>query len=155
MTDKQSVPLGRRIDHILVDQSLMAWTHRVLGVIAGCVLVFSMTATSQLQVHRLTGWSLRAFGGRAAFMCFIGALPLLISYFENRNRVDDNVPKTTAFLVVITLIAVAVDGGVLWLESAHDDFWKVGALYAAQSAIYVCIGSLMLPGDSDSDVPST
>ena len=88
-------------------------------------------------------------------MCFIGALPLLISYFENRNRVDDNVPKTTAFLVVITLIAVAVDGGVLWLESAHDDFWKVGALYAAQSAIYVGIGSLMLPGDSDSDVPWT
>ena len=77
-------------------------------------------------------------------MFFVGALPLVISYFENRNRVDDNVPRTISFLTAVTLVAIAVDGGVVYLEVAGKFLWQIGGLYAAQSVMYVALGLIML-----------
>ena len=139
-----SVPLGRRIDHILLDQSAMAWAHRLLGFVGGCTLALTTIATGHMRLS-LSWIAQRGFPSRAALLVFVGAFPLLISYFENRNRVDDNVPRTIAFIMAVTLVALAVDGGVVYLEVGGEASWKIGALYAMQSVLYVALGTLMLP----------
>jgi hypothetical protein len=144
MNNSTSARLGRRVDHILLDQSAMAWTHRVLGFVAGCTLTFAMIATGHMKVH-LSWVAQRAFSARAALVFFVGALPLVVSYFENRNRVDDNVPRTIGFLWTVALVSVVAD--VIVVLSIAEGLWKIGALYAAQAVLYVALGALMLPKD--------
>jgi hypothetical protein len=136
--------LGRRVDHILIDQSIFAWTHRVLGIIGGFSLGFVMLYAGRLRLHMITPYATSRLGRMAALMFGLAALPFVISYFENRNRVDDSVPRMVLFLVLIALVAIGVDALVMYLELAGRSLPQVSLLYAAQATVYVCLGRLFL-----------
>jgi hypothetical protein len=148
---QKSSRLGRRVDHVLVDQSVFAWTHRILGIVSGLTLVFAMIASGDLVLHRLTWLSTHAFSYRAAFMFGVGALPLAISYFENRNRVDDSVPRTAIFLMLVGLVSFGVDGLVVYLVDGSQSIQKVLLLFAAQAALYLGLGARVLNAGFDAN----
>jgi hypothetical protein len=149
MSVQKSSRLGRRVDHVLVDQSVFAWTHRVLGIVAGLSLVFAMIASGDLVLHRISWISQRAFSYRAAFMFGVGALPLGISYFENRNRIDDSVRRTSIFLVSVGLVSIGVDGLAVYLVDWSHSVQKALLLYSAQAALYLGLGAWVLTDDFD------
>jgi hypothetical protein len=101
--------LGRRMNHLLVDQSLFAWTHRILGFIAGSTCVITAIATTKF-LHG-SGFT-RGFGGSiVAVIFFSAASPFVVSYSSNFDLVDDKLSQTIGFAVCLVGISVLVDLG--------------------------------------------
>ena len=134
--------LGRRMNHLLVDQSLFAWTHRILGLIAGSTCVLAMIATTKV-LHR-SGFT-RGFGGSiVAVIFFFAALPFVVSYSTNFDLVDDRMPRTIWFAVCLVGVAVLVDFGTVVLCIGSYSRWWLFAIYFSQAFVYVQLGELML-----------
>jgi hypothetical protein len=76
--------LGRRMNHLLVDQSIFAWTHRILGMVAGSICAFSWIATHPyVTPHGMVLWIARYFRLIVPAVFFAAALPFVISYAAN------------------------------------------------------------------------
>jgi hypothetical protein len=145
--------LGRRMDHLLVDRSFFAWTHRVLGVISGCTCVITAIATHRLLFHRvLSLWIMRGAGGASALVFFMAALPFVVSYSSNIERVDEKMTRTLVFATGLVGISIIADG--LTVLILLDDYPAVvlAALYGGQAVVLVGLGQLTLGRDPDSDI---
>jgi hypothetical protein len=143
--------LGRRADHLLRDQSLFAWTHRVLGMVAGSVCVLSAILTGHLQLHRISYWSQRAFSFRAALVFFAAAIPFVVSYTANRDFVDERTMRTFLFAATLVTIATVADTGTVLIFWSSTTLWALVAVYAAQAIAYVVLGRAILEHDPDRD----
>ena len=134
--------LGRRMNHLLVDQSLFAWTHRILGLVAGSTCVLAMIATAEF-LHG-NGFS-RGFGGSiVALIFFIAASPFVVSYAVNFDLVDDSVSQTIWFAICLVGLSVLVDCGTVAICVGHSSPWWLPAMYFGQAFVYVQLGELML-----------
>jgi|SRR5258706_3332308 len=134
--------LGRRMNHLLVDQSLFAWTHRILGLIAGSTCVITAIATTKF-LHG-SGFT-KGFGGSlVAVIFFSAASPFAVSYSTNFDLVDDKLSQTIGFAVCLVGISVLVDLGTVVLFLSVYSRWWLLAIYLGQAAAYVQLGELML-----------
>ena len=133
--------LGRRMDHLLVDQSLFAWTHRILGFIAGSNCVLSIIATSKFLPR---GFSRGYGGGLVAIIFFAAAYPFVASYSSNFDLVGEKLSETVWFAVCLAGISVIVDIGTVILCVDHYSRWWLLAAYLGQASVYVWLGDLML-----------
>src|SRR5258707_12455929 len=98
--------LGRRMNHLLVDQSLFAWTHRILGLIAGSTCVITAIGTTKF-LHG-SGFT-KGFGGSlVAVIFFSAASQFAVSSSTNFDLVDDKFSQTIGFAVCPAGISVLV-----------------------------------------------
>src|SRR5882672_8111996 len=106
--------LGRRMDHLLVDRSLFAWTHRVLGVMSGCTCVVAAIVTHRLLFHRsLALWFTRGAGSAAALVFFLAALPLVVSYSSSIELVNEKFTRTDLFALGLVGTSILSDAAVV------------------------------------------
>jgi hypothetical protein len=134
--------LGRRMNHLLVDQSLFAWTHRILGFIAGSTCVLATIATTQF--FHGSGFTRGFGGGIVAGIFFAAASPFVVSYSTNFDRVDDSLSQTVWFAVCLVGLSVLVDIGTVELCLSEYSGWWLLAIYFCQASAYVLLGELML-----------
>jgi hypothetical protein len=144
--------LGRRMDHLLVDRGLFAWTHRVLGILSGCICVLSAIATNRLPIHRsVTGWYPRG-GGVSALVFLIAALPFVVSYSSNIDLVSEKIARTALFAVCLVGSSLFVDACTILILKGDYSALVLGAVYCGQAVAYVGLGHLTLGRDPDSDI---
>jgi hypothetical protein len=134
--------LGRRMNHLLVDQSLFAWTHRILGFIAGSTCVIAALATTKF-LHG-SGFTRGFAGGIVAVIFFSAAAPFAVSYSTNFDLVDDKLSRTIGFAVCLVGLSVLVDFGTVALFLSDYSRWWLLAIYFGQATGYVQLGELML-----------
>jgi len=134
--------LGCHINHLLIDQSLFAWTHRILDFIAGSNCVIAAFATTKfLQGSGFT----RGFGGSiVAVIFFSAASPFAISYSTNFDLVGDKLSQTIGFAVCLVGLPILADFGTVALFLSGYSRWWLLAIYFGQAAAYVQFGELML-----------
>jgi hypothetical protein len=139
---------GRRMNHILVDRSLFAWVHRIFGTVAGCTCVFSAIVTHRITPHVWPSGSWqRGFSAVAAFFFIVAALPFVVSYSSNIDRVGASLLRTTLLGLSLALGSIAVDV-CTFVAFRSDAYWPaILLLYFGQAAAYVLLGNLML-GDN-------
>jgi hypothetical protein len=134
--------LGRRMNHLLVDQGLFAWTHRILGFVAGSTCVIVAIATTKF-LHG-SGFTRGFGGGLVAVIFFSAASPFAVSYSTNFDLVDDKLSQTIGFAVCLVGISVLVDLGTVVLFLSVYSRWWLLAIYLGQAVAYVQLGELML-----------
>jgi len=133
------------MNHLLVDQSLFAWTHRILGFIAGSICVIAAIATTKF-LHG--GGFTRGYGGGiVAVIFFSAASPFAVSYSTNFDLVDDKLSQTIGFTVCLVGLSVLVDCGTVAFFLSDYSRWWLLAIYFGQAAAYVQLGDLMLGRD--------
>ena len=134
--------LGRRMNHLLVDQSLFAWTHRILGFVAGSTCVLAMIATTKFLQGR--GFT-RGYGGSlVAIIFFFAASPFVVSYSTNFDLVDDRISQTAWIAVCLVGVSVLVNIGTVMLCFSDNSRWWLFAIYFGQAFVYVQLGELTL-----------
>jgi hypothetical protein len=146
MTDlTSSQRLGRRMNHILVDRSLFAWLHRIVGALAGCACVFSAIVTESVVArYWRTGTWRRGFSAECAILFAIAAFPFVVSYLFNVDRVSGSIRRTALFALALALSSIAVDAYTLVAFRGGVSLPLLAILYIGQSAAYVLIGRLVL-----------
>ena len=143
--------LGRRMNHLLVDQSLFAWTHRILGVIAGSTCVLAMMATTKFLQGR--GFT-RGYGGSIVAIIFLfAASPFVVSYSTNFDLIDDRISRTIWFAICLVGVSVLVDIGAVMLCISDTSRWWLLAMYFGQAIAYVWLGELTLRRNDQLDYP--
>ena len=137
--------LGRRMNHLLVDQSVFAWAHRILGFIGGSTLVISVVAKSQF-LH-WTEFS-SGFGGSIVAVIFLpAAVPFVISYLANFDWVSERIGRMAIFLALLSAVALIVDAiTVAIFVNAASWLWLF-ALYLGQASAYSVLGPHVLGVD--------
>jgi hypothetical protein len=137
--------LGRRMNHLLVDQSIFAWTHRVLGVMAGSVCSFSWIAThSYKTLYGTVPWFGRLFSLATAAVFFGAAFPFVLSYAANFHWVSQNTVRTMLFVIAVVAISVIADGITIAIFSSEASaFWLI-IVYVNQASAYVFVGRQIL-----------
>ena len=141
------------MDHLLVDRSLFAWTHRVLGVISGCTCVVAATATHRLLFHRsVASWFTRGAGSAAALVFFLAALPFVVSYSSNIELVDEKFTRTALFAFGLVGTSILADAAVVFILQSGYSALALAAIYCCQAIAYVGWGHLTLGRDPDSDI---
>jgi hypothetical protein len=144
--------LGRRMDHLLVDRSLFAWTHRILGLISGCTCVISAIATNRLLFHRgMALWFSRGAGSASAIVFFVAALPFVVSYSTNIDLVDEKFTRTALFAFGLVGISILVDGWTILIMQSEYSALVLGGVYFGEAIAYVVLGHVTLGRDPDSD----
>jgi hypothetical protein len=144
MTHKHpSQRLGRRTDHVFLDQSPFAWTHRILAYLSGGTFAMAMIANRHLPFY--SGRGQRGFALFSVVLFFVGASPFLFSYFENRARAPDGAPRLKLFCLLLSATSVAIDCAVVYLLGEGESGWEAVAVYSAQAAGYVALGALIFP----------
>jgi hypothetical protein len=145
--------LGRRMDQLLVDRSLFAWTHRVLGVISGCICVVVAIATHRLLFNRsLALWLMRGAGSAAALVFFLAALPFVVSYSSNIELVDEKFTRTALFAFGLVGTSILADAAAVLILRSDYSVLALGTLYCGQAIAYVGWGHLTLGRDPESDI---
>jgi hypothetical protein len=146
--------LGRRMNHLLVDRSLFAWTHRLLGVIAGCTCVITAISTHRLLFFRrgVTMWFSRAGGSASALVFFMAALPFVVSYLNNIELVDEKFTRTALFAFGLVAISFSVDALTIIVLRGEYSTLALVALYFGQAIAYIGLGRITLGPEPDSDI---
>jgi hypothetical protein len=146
--------LGRRMNHLLIDRSLFAWTHRLLGVIAGCTCVITAISTQRLFFFRrgVTMWFSRASGIGSALVFFMAALPFVVSYLKNIELVDDKFTRTALFAFGLVGISLSVDALTVIVLRGEYSALSLMTLYFGQAVAYVGLGRVTLGREPDSDI---
>lgn len=147
--------LGRRMDQLLVDQSLFAWAHRVLGIISGCTCVLSAIATNRLLVHKVPTLSYSQMGGVSAMVFFLAALPFVISYSNNIHLVDEKLTRTVLFAIGLVGTALVVDTWTILIFWSDHSALTLGAVYFCQAVAYIGLGHLTLGRFPVGDIPNS
>jgi hypothetical protein len=155
MTDlTSSQRLGRRMNHLLVDRSLFAWLHRIVGASAGCACVFSAIVTDSIVArYWRTGTWRRGFSVECAVLFAFAAFPFVISYVFNVDRLSGSIRRTVSFALALALSSIAVDAYTLVVFRGGVSLPPLGILYIGQSLAYVLIGRFML-GDGHHELPA-
>jgi hypothetical protein len=137
--------LGRRMNHLLVDQSIFAWTHRVLGVMAGTACSFSWIAIHPYRTPFGTvPWIARLFTLITTVVFFGAALPFVVSYAANFHWVSQNTVRTALFVIAVVVIGVIADGITIAIFRCDASaFWLI-LVYLNQASAYVFIGKRIL-----------
>jgi hypothetical protein len=140
--------LGRQMNHIFVDRSLFAWSHRIFGTAAGCACVFSAIITKTIVAHYWhTGTWSRYFSSESAFFFAVSAMPFVVSYHFNIDKVGASVPRTALFVSTLALSSIGVDAYSFDIFRNGASPVMLAILYVGQAVAYVGIGLLIL-GDS-------
>jgi hypothetical protein len=146
MTDlTPSQRLGRRVNYILVDRSVFAWLHRIVGALAGCACVFSAIVTESViaRYWRTGTWRL-GFSAECAVLFAIAAFPFVVSYLFNVDRVSGSIRRTVLFALILSLSSFAIDACTLAVFRNGVSPPLLVILYIGQSVAYVFIGRLAL-----------
>jgi hypothetical protein len=134
--------LGRRMNQLLIDQSLFAWTHRTLGFIAGTTCVVATVATTKLLQG--SGFTRGYGGGIVAIIFFTAASPFVVSYSTNFDLVSDKFSQTLWFAVCLVGASIVLDLTTVVLCLGDYSRWWLLAIYFCQASAYVQLGQLML-----------
>ena len=140
--------LGRRMNHVLIDQSVFAWTHRILGIVAGSICAFSWIATHPYTTpHGTVFWIARYFRLIVAAVFFAAALPFVISYTANFHWVSQNSVRTVIFVAIVVAIGAVADGiTVAIFRSEASAFWLI-LVFLNQASAYIFVGQMILADD--------
>ena len=142
--------LGRYIDRWFTDRRIFMWTHFLLGLIAGTTFVISAIASHRLLGNRgLAGWVGRGPRPFLAIAFLIAALPYIISYNCNVNRVDERVGRTVIFAAILTLTSLLVDTWTAQFIRNDLFFFGLVSIYVIQTVGYVWLGDRLLSPDDD------
>jgi hypothetical protein len=137
--------LGRKMNHILVDRTLFAWLHRIFGTVAGCACVFSAIITETIVAHYWqTGTWRRGFSSLSAFFFFVAAMPFVVSYYFNVEKVGISILRTVLFGLILALSSVGVDAYSFGIFRDGASPIMLASLYVGQAVAYVLIGPLIL-----------
>jgi hypothetical protein len=137
--------LGRRMNHVLVDRSLFAWIHRIFGTMAGCVCVFSAIITETIVAHYWqTGTWRRGFSSLSAFFFAVAAMPFVVSYYFNIDKVGASISRTALFALTLALSSVGVDAYTFGIFRDGASPTMLAMLYIGQAMAYVLIGQFVL-----------
>jgi len=137
--------LGRRMNYLLVDQSIFAWTHRVLGVMAGSVCSFSWIAIHPYRTpYGTVPWIARLFTLITTAIFFGAALPFVVSYAANFHWVNQNTVRTVLFVIAVVGIGMVADGVTIAIfRSEASIIWLI-LVYLNQAGAYVFVGKRIL-----------
>ena len=140
--------LGRRMNHVLIDQSIFAWTHRILGIMAGSICAFSWIATHPYIIpHGTVLWIERYFRLIVAAVFFAAAVPFVISYTANFHWVSQNSVRTVLFVTIVVAIGVIADGVTIAIfRSEASAFWLI-LVFLNQASAYIFVGQQILADD--------
>jgi hypothetical protein len=143
-------PPGRDFDRLITDRRVFAWTHLLLGLVAGSTCVISAIASNRLLAHRgVTTWLGRGAGSIVAIAFFIAALPFVISYYCNADQVDERIGRTVIFAAILSLTSLLVDACTALFIRNDDFILGLGAIYAVQAITYVWLGDRLFSSDDD------
>ena len=133
---------------VLIDQSIFAWTHRILGITAGSICAFSWIATHPfLTPHGTVFWIARYFRLIIAAIFFAAALPFVISYTANFHWVSQNSVRTVLFVTIVVAIGVIADGVTIAIfRSEASAFWLI-LVFLNQASAYAFVGQMILVDD--------
>jgi hypothetical protein len=140
--------LGRRMNQVLIDQSIFAWTHRILGITAGSICAFSWIATHPyVTSHGVVLWIARYFRLIVAAVFFAAAFPFVISYAANFHWVSQNSVRTVLFVTIVVAIGVIADGvTIVIFRSEVSAFWLI-LVFLNQASAYIFVGQMILADD--------
>jgi hypothetical protein len=95
---------------------------------------------------------MRGAGRASALVFFMAALPFVVSYSSNIERVDEKMTRTVLFAIGLVGISIFADG--LTVLILRDDYPAVvlAALYSGQAIVLVGLGQLTLGRDPDNDI---
>ena len=136
------------MNHLLVDQSIFAWTHRILGIVAGSVCALSWIATHPYRTpHGTVPWIARYFKLNVAAVFLAAALPFVISYAANFHWVSQNSVRTLLFATIVVAIGVVADAiTVAIFRSEASAFWLI-PIFLSQASAYIFVGEQILADD--------
>jgi hypothetical protein len=140
--------LGRRMNHLLVDQSIFAWTHRILGILSGTFCGFAWIATHSFRTpHGVAVWLGRGFPSLTAAIFLVGAFPYVISYSANFHWVNQSAIRTGVFTTL--LFGVGVVAGIFYLAISrnHVSSLLLIPVSLAQATAYIFLGERVLGAD--------
>jgi hypothetical protein len=141
-------PPGRYLDHLFTDRRIFAWTHLLLGLIAGVTCVISAIASNRLLAHRaVTAWLGRGAGTIVAVVFFVAVLPFVISYYCNADQVNERTGRAVIFAAILTLTSLLVDACTVLFVRQDDFVLGLGAIYTVQTIAYVWLGDRLFSHD--------
>jgi hypothetical protein len=143
------------MNHLLVDQSIFAWTHRILGIVAGSICAFSWIATHPyVTPHGLVLWIARYFRLIVAAVFFAAALPFVISYAANFHWVSQNSVRSVLFATILVAIGAIADAVTIAIfRSDASGFWLI-LVFLNQASAYIFLGQMILADDDRIYLPS-
>ena len=144
--------LGRRMDKLLVDRSLFAWSHRALGFVSGCTCVLTAISSRRLLFHHgVALWFSRGAGSASALVFFVAALPLVISYQSNIELIDDKFTRTALFAFELVGTSLLADGLAVYILRNNYSALLLGAIYFTETIIFLGMGHFTLGHHTDDD----
>jgi hypothetical protein len=136
------------MNHLLVDQSIFAWTHRILGILSGMFCGFAWIATHSFRTPLGSAvWLARGFPSLSAAIFLVGAFPFVISYSANFHWVNQSAIRTAVFTTL--LLGVGVIAGVFYFAIFRNHFSSLLLIPVslAQATAYIFLGERVLGTD--------
>lgn len=133
--------LGRRMNHLLVDQSIFAWTHRIFGIVSGMFCGFAWIWTYSFKTpHGAAIWLGRGFPSLSAAIFLVGAIPFAISYSANFHWVNQSAGRTALFTTL--LLGIGIIAGIfdLAILRNHLSSFLLMPVSLAQATAYIFLG---------------
>jgi hypothetical protein len=133
------------MNRLLVDRSIFSWTHRVLGLGAGSICVFSAVATQFITVEPRKYGSHGTIASMGAALIFFGAAcPFVVSHSCSLKLVDDKLLPTVLFAVGLVSTSILVDIWTVVTFSRRYFPITLVVIYLVQAVVYIGFGRLAL-----------